>query len=542
MKISRSCLSIAALLFASGMFVYLTSVASAQDATGEVAPIEARTPEEAEAMEWRSRKPSETREIEDHEWDAYIRDVPEWYQDAKYGVYAHWGPYNQGMEGSGFTGTNNSWFAKFMHVKGHPFHKYHVETFGPLQEKGYSHYFDTFTVPEFDPVEWADLIAGSGAKFAGPVAMHHEGFAMWDSKVVPWNSMTSAAKRDIAGELIAEYRRRGMKIVSSFHHAFNVSGHYYGGRQGRLDDLPVDFDSELNDPKFAKLYGKFETQAEAEKYWLDVLKEYITKYKPDQLWFDGGLDRLSEESLFKMTSFYYDFCQREGIEGIISQKKDQVPRRVSLFDYERGGAPAILPRTWQTDDSPGPWMYIAAMEFKGADWVAPLLVDIISKNGVLLLNIAPLADGSIDPKQKHMLKELGAWLEVNGEAVYGSRPWSVHYQGDEPHFYAGGKAFSKSYAKYGADDFRFTRSKEGHTLYAFAMGSNSGEAYGDVVIESLKAADLGLESSVSVLGNSQVLPLSTNADGQVVIPAGRLMDLEVETLKGPRVFKITGLR
>lgn len=503
-----------------------------------VEPVKPGSVEEKQALEWRHRAPSETEDIEDYQWDAYIRDVPEWYQDAKYGVYAHWGPYNQGMEGSGFTGVNNSWFAKFMHVKGHPFHEYHVKTFGPLKEKGYSHYFKTFTIPKFDPAEWADLVAGSGAKFAGPVAMHHEGFAMWDSQVVPWNSKTSAADRDIAGELIREYRLRGMKIVSSFHHAFNVSGNYYGGREGRLDDLPVDFDSELSDPDFAKLYGHFATQAEAEEYWFNVLEEYITKYKPDQLWFDGGLDRLSEESLYRLTSFYYDFCEREGIEGIISQKKDQLPRRVSLFDYERGGAPEILPRTWQTDDSPGPWMYIAAMEFKGADWVAPLLVDIISKNGVLLLNIAPLADGSIHPQQQQMLRDMGDWLEVNGEAVYASRPWRVHYQGDEPHFYAGGKAFSKTYAQYGPNDFRFTQSKDGHTLYVFAMGNPTD----DVVIESLKADDLGKETGASLLGNSRVAPLGVSDGGKVVLPIGKLMKDAPAKLEGPRVFRVMGLR
>ncbi len=496
------------------------------------------TPEQQAARDWRHREPSETRDVADHEWDAYIRPVPEWYQDAKFGIYAHWGPYNQGMEGAGFTGMNNSWFAKYLHVKGHPYNEYHTKTFGPLSEKGYSHYFKTFTCPEFDPVEWADLIAGSGARFAGPVAMHHEGFAMWDSQVVPWNAMTSGAKRDIAGELIAEYRKRGMKIISSFHHAFNVSGNYYGGREGRLDDLPLEFDSELSDPAYAKLYGRFATQADAERYWFEVLQEYITKYRPEQLWFDGGLGRLSEESRFKLTKFYYDFCDREGIEGIISQKKDQIPRRVSLFDYERGGAREILPRTWQTDDSPGPWMYINTAEFKGAEWVTQLLVDIASKNGVLLLNICPLADGSIHPDQQAMLREVGDWMRVNGEAVYGSRPWHVHYQGSHPHSYAGDKEVSHSFVTFGPDDFRFTRSKDGHTLYAFAMGKPAGE----VVIDSLKASQLGPESGAMLLGSNRVVPLETGDDGRIVLPIDKLLEGNRSPLKGPLVFKIIGLK
>ncbi len=493
----------------------------------------------AEAEQWRHRTPRETlKDIKDHQWDLYMCDVPEWYQDAKFGIYAHWGPYNQGMEGSGFTGVNNSWFAKFMYVKGHPYYDYHVKTRGSVEQVGYSDYFKTFTIPAFDPEEWADLIAASGAKFAGPVAIHHDGFAMWDSKVVRWNAKTSAAGRDIAGLLIDAYRKRGLKIVSSFHLSFNVAGNYYGGRVDRPDDLPVIFDSELNDPKFAKLYGKFETQQEAEQYWLDVLKEYIVKYKPDQLWFDGGLKSLSEEILFEMTAFYYDFCSKEGIEGIISMKRDQLPRRVSILDFERGGAPTIYPRTWQTDDSPGPWMYIDAATFKGAEWVTGLLTDIVSKNGVLLLNIAPMADGSIHPDQKKMLRETGRWLLVNGEAIYATRPWKVHYQGDEPHFYARGKSFSKTYAQYGPDDFRFTRSKDGKTLYMFAMGTPEG----NVEIETLKADELASETGVMLLGQTKVMPLSVSDGGNVIIPAGQLIGDKPNPLKGPRVFKIMGLK
>lgn len=493
--------------------------------------------EQAEA--WRHREPRSTRDVADHEWDAYARPVPEWLQDGKLGVYAHWGPYNQGMERAGYTGMNNSWFSKYLYVKGHPYNKHHSEAVGLLSQYGYSHYFDTFAASSFDPVEWADAVASSGARFAGPVAMHHDGFAMWDSKLVPWNGMTCAAERDFAGELIREYRRRGLKIVSSFHHAFNVSGQFYGGREGRLDDLPIDLNSELNDPEFAKLYGRFETQAEAEAYWLAIVKEYVREHRPDQLWFDGGLSRLSDQVLFEMTQFYYDFCEREGIEGIISQKKNQIPRRVSLFDHERGGAAAIIPRTWQTDDSPGPWMFIEGAEFKGADWVVPLLVDIVSKNGVLLLNIAPRADGAIVPEQKETLRGVGEWLAVHGEAIYASRPWRVHYQGKEPHFYSDGKAFAKTYARYGSDDFRFTRSKDGRTLFLAAMGP---PPTSDVVIDSLSVNDLGPESGASLVGSPVVAPLDYSEDGRVVLPAKQLLDVSPARCEGPRVFRISGLR
>ncbi len=514
------------------MTIAITVLGFALLAAGAVAQTQ------EESATWRDRVLREPQDISDAMWDRYARDVPEWLRDAKFGIYAHWGPYNLGMEDSGYTGGLNSWYPKFMYVKGHPYNLHHIRKFGPLAQTGYSDYFERFSIPNFDPKEWADLIAGAGAKYGGPVAMHHDGFAMWDSKLVPWNSVTSAAKRDIAGDLISELRKRGLRIVSSHHHAHSICGQYYGGRPDKPRDFPIDFDSELSDPKLAKLYGKFATQEEAERYWLDVRKEYIVKYRPDQLWFDGGLRWLSEEILFELTRFYYEFCDREGIEGIISQKNDQIPRSVSVLDFERGGAKEILPRPWQTDDSPGPWMYIEAMDFKGADWVIPLLVDIVSKNGVLLLNIAPSADGSIPGEQQRMLREIGEWLRVNGEAVYGTRPWRVHHQGDQPHFYAEGSGRNMVFASFDADDFRFTRSKDGDTLYVFAMSAPDHQ----VTVQSLRAGDLGAGATAELLGASGKVPVANDAEGAAVISARQLLDERSSLSKGPLVFKVTGIR
>lgn len=517
------------LVFVLSFVTLLSSSGIAKDAS---------KPDDPNAIAWRARTPYEGREVSEAEWQKYSREVPEWFQDAKFGIYAHWGPYNLGIEGSNFTGMNNSWYPKYIYAKGHPYNKHHEKLFGPLSEFGYKDYFARFTIPEFDPVEWADVIADSGAKFAGPVAMHHDGFAMWDSDVVAWNSMNPGAKRDIAGELIHEYRERGLKIVSSFHHAFNVAGNYYGGRVGRLDDGPIQFDSDLNDPAYAKLYGKFATQREAEAYWLEVLKEYITKYQPEQLWFDGGLDRLSEESRFKMTSFYYDFCASKGIKGIISQKKHQLPEEVSIFDFERGGSDQIESRTWQTDDSPGPWMFIEGAEFKRADWVIPLLIDIVSKNGVLLLNIAPLADGSIHPEQQETLRETGEWLRVNGEAIFETRPWKVHAQGEHPNFYPKGKQVAHSgYAEFNAGDLRFTKSKDGTALYVFAMAYPGDQ----VVVNSLKVSEMQPGATVSLLGTKESISVGRNSNDSIVIDAGKLLAKQQAAHGKPLVFKVDGL-
>ncbi len=498
----------------------------------------AQTSAGLEAARWRERIPREPRDIAEAMWDRYERGVPDWLADGKFGIYAHGGPYNLGMEDSGYTGGLNSWYPKFMFVKGHPYNLHHIKKFGPIAQTAYTDYFKRFSIPKFDPEEWADLIVDAGARYAGPIAMHHDGFAMWNSALVPWNLMTSAAKRDIAGDLITELRKRGLRIVSSHHHAHSICGQYYGGRPDNPRDFPIDFDSELNDPKLAKLYGKFATQEDAERYWLDVRKEYIVKYRPEQLWFDGGLRWLSEQVLFDLTQFYYDFCDREGVQGIISQENDQIPRRVSILDYERGGARETLPRTWQTDDSSGPWMYIEAMEFKGADWAVPLLADIVSKNGVLLLNIPPRADGSIPLRQQELLRDIGAWMRVNEEAIYGSRPWKVHHQGDQPHFYAHGRGRNTVFAKFDSNDLRFTRSKDGKVLYVFAIGALDD----DIIVQSLKASELREGATVQLLGQDAWVIPSSDAEGNVVIPIARLVPGRPSALKGPRVFKIAQLK
>lgn len=240
--------------------------------------------------------------------------------------------------------------------------------------------------------------------------------------------MDTGPKKDIAGELMKAYRAHGLKTLGAFHHAYNICGKFYGGNNPD-QTANVDFDSDLTDPDKALLYGNLKSQKDAEQFWLDVLKDYIVKNKPDQLYFDWGLRWVSQEKRVEMASFYYDFCEKNGIEGIIAQKSNQIPEAVSIRDFERSGARNIMSRVWQTDDSPGPWMYKENATFKGSDWILSVLLDVVSKNGVLLLNIAPEPSGRIPDKQQIALKETGEWLKINGEAVYGTRPWKVYFQG-----------------------------------------------------------------------------------------------------------------
>ncbi|QZT36556.1 alpha-L-fucosidase [Halosquirtibacter xylanolyticus] len=486
----------------------------------------------------------DTSQVSATKWKALKRDVPAWFNDAKFGIYAHWGPYCVPIYTTHYTGSGNSWYSRWIYTKGHPYNINQINKYGPLQSFGYKDFFQMFSAPRFNANEWAEIVAASGAKFAGPVAMHHDGFAMWDSDVAPWNAADYGPKRDICGELIEAYRGKGLKVVSSFHHGYTFSGLYYGRSKN------IEPNTDIYDPKYAKLYGNFKDQRDAEAYWLALLKEYIVKYKPDQLWFDWGQRWISWETRYQLAKFYYETLERAGMKGIISMKANQWPIEVSLRDFERGGAKQIESRPWQTDDSPGPWMCKEQMVFKGADWIKTLLVDVVSKNGTLLLNITPHPLGYILEDQASSLREVGQWLNINGEAIYGSRPWKVYYQGPNSrftlkikkgqHLPKGVEVYANSghtyYIKLQSNDFRFTRSKDGGSLYVFAMNRPS-----DFAIASLHSKDLKRHSTISLLGSDKRVSVEFNKEKQAYVKLDTFSK-EMEKLSAPYVFKIEGLK
>ena len=212
-------------------------------------------------------------------------EIPEWFKDAKFGIYAHLGVYC-------VPAYDGEWYPRLMQIDGHKVQKHHIETYGPLNEFGYHDFVPMFKLENFDAKEWAALYKRAGAKFAGPVAEHHDGFSMWDSEVNRWNAKDMGPKRDVVGELVKEIRKQDMKVITSFHHGFNLED-YYATVPGTA----------TADTEYADLYGKLPLDEGYER-WLEKLKEVIDKYQPDQIWFDWGLRAIPMEYRREFASYY----------------------------------------------------------------------------------------------------------------------------------------------------------------------------------------------------------------------------------------------
>ncbi|MEM9079921.1 MAG: alpha-L-fucosidase [Verrucomicrobiota bacterium] len=433
-------------------------------------------------------------------------EAPEWFQDAKLGIYFHWGVYSVPAFGS-------EWYPRWMHFEGNPMYKHHKETYGDVNEFGYHDFIPMFKAENFDAAEWVDLFEEAGARFAGPVAEHHDGFAMWDSEITPWNSMDMGPKRDITGEIAEEVKKRGMKLVTTFHHARNLQRPWLPAvdtmftDEGRLHwnshYPPFDFmPTTSNDPKLQMLYGNMPEGPWYEFMWKGKVIEVIDKYQPDMIWFDVWLDWIPDRIQAETYAHYLNEARKWGKDVTIVCKHLDIPREVAIEDFEKGRLDKLVDYSWLTDDtiSKGSWCYTEGLKIKPVGQVFHSLIDIVSKNGVLLLNVSPKADGTIPDNQQAVLKEMGAWLKAYGESIYETRPWTVF--GEGPTSFEMGKRGAHMIKEnpYTPKDIRFTRTKDGKTLYVIAMGW-PGEG-GTVTVETLPGEmpeGMAVES-VSMLG------------------------------------------
>ncbi len=415
---------------------------------------------------------------------------PDWFRNAKLGIYFTWGPYT-------VAANTNEWYPRWMHFgidsiewngKKPGYHinrlDWHTRKFGHPSKFGYHDMIKEFTAEKFNADEWAKLFQKSGAKFAGPVAMHHDGYALWGSKLTPWNSVDIGPNRDITGELFAALRKRDMKVITTFHHARHLQ-RYKGKnlqeatqRYGHLDSYHMFWNSHYpwipglptssEDPKLRILYGNIPEKEWLNFFWLGVLKEVIDKYQPDMIWFDTWLDLIPEKQRFEFASYYLNKAETWGKEVMMTHKNEDMPHTFSTEDFEQGRRDKLTGAPWLTDDtiSKFSWSYIDGLSVKPAEWVIHDFIDIVSKNGQLLLNISPKFDGSIPDDQKAVLMELGSWLKVNGEAIYNTRPWKIY--GEGPSKMKNSGHFTE-HIDYTSNDIRFTKKKE--AIYAISLGT-----------------------------------------------------------------------
>ncbi|MDH4273293.1 MAG: alpha-L-fucosidase, partial [Candidatus Aminicenantes bacterium] len=354
-------------------------------------------------------------------WDSLERaQVPQWYLDAKFGIFIHWGVYSVPAFGS-------EWYPRQMYKKDTAEFKHHLATYGPQSEFGYKDFIPRFTAEKFDAGRWADLFKKSGAKYVVPVAEHHDGFPMYDCSFTEWSAARMGPKRDVVGELAEAVRAQSLHFGASSHRA----EHWWFFDQGML------FDSDVKVPRNLGLYGPARSREAAEEQkkppdkaflddWLVRTAEIVDKYQPELVWFDWWIEQpVFQPYLQKFAAFYYNRGAEWGKDVAINYKNESFPARAAVLDLERGQLADIRPLYWQTDTSisKNSWGYVQPQDYKTADSIIDDLIDIVSKNGCLLLNIGPRPDGTIPEEEEKILLEVGRWLELNGDAIYGTRPW-----------------------------------------------------------------------------------------------------------------------
>ncbi|MGI9274284.1 MAG: alpha-L-fucosidase [Endozoicomonas sp.] len=409
------------------------------------------------------------------DWDSLKQyQVPDWFRDAKVGIFIHWGVYS-------VPAAYNEWYPRDMYMRlrdslqnlrlpGNPRVRWHHKRrHGPTSEFGYKDFIPEFKAENWNPEEWLDHFENWGARYIMPVGEHHDGFPMFDSRFTEWNAARMGPKRDICRELAKGTRQRGLKFTISTHRAWNWC--YYHFHKG---------DDTMN-PANAGLYGKphktgCPPSTEFVENWFERVKEMIDEFHPAALYFDFGWHHKAFESYRpKVLSYYYNHAEKHGYEPVLNYKdmpespagSAEIPDGLAVLDVERGGLNDIREEPWQTCTSVSykSWGYIENDNFRTPTALIHDLIDIVSKNGNLLINVGPRPDGTIPREAIEPLNEMGEWLKVNGEGIYGTRPWRCFHEGK---VIRKGGSFSEKPLSFTAGDFRFTRRGE-NTVYAFAM-------------------------------------------------------------------------
>lgn len=406
-------------------------------------------------------------------WESLEKyEVPDWYKNAKFGIFLHWGVFT-------VPAFNNEWYARNMYIEGTEEWKHHRETYGTHDKFGYKDYIPMFTMENYNPDEWAALFKESGAQYVIPVAEHHDGFQMYESELSKWNAKEMGPKRDAFGELTKAVRSIGMNGGASTHRI----EHWWFMSNGKKFDSdikdPVDREDlywpSMPDPK--DLHDIYDETKPTEEYlndWMIRTCEIIDKYQPSVLYFDWwNQQAVAKKHMRKIMAYYYNRAAKWGKGVVLNYKHDACAFGSAVPDMERGVFSEAKPYYWQTDTAVArnSWCYTTMNDYKSVPELVQYLVDTVSKNGNLLLNIGPKSDGTIPEEDADLLRGIGKWMKVNGEAIYNTVPWKIF--GEGPVRASSGMFTDQKALEYTSEDFRYTR--KGTTIYAIAMkGSESG--------------------------------------------------------------------
>jgi alpha-L-fucosidase len=461
--------------------------------------------------------------------------VPSWFAGAKFGIFMHFGIFSVPAHGS-------EWYEKSLYAGGNDSvlkviagndraldanqgpnstRAWHTEHFGPPEKFGYKDFIPMFKAEHFDADAWAALFKKAGARYVMPGAQHHENFAMWNSEVTPFNSMRMGPRRDVIGELAVAVRKQGMKLGVANH---GIENFEFINPPLELAERMKAEKVDLYDPKWADFYNYADrSDAAMERFlvnWYERNVELIDKYQPDLIYFDNGVDQRHIDPLkLEIAAYYYNRAKSWGKEVSFTTKKaafapsgTNTNTIASILDFEGAPPDGIRTGSWVVDRPIGSsWGYIEGMKANSPETVIGWLVDTVSKNGTLLLNVSPKADGTIPQDQQETLLAIGRWLETNGEAIYDTHSWTSFEERNKDHIY-------------------FT--VKGQDLYAIVMGKSAGP---EITIGSLaKGTPAGPVGSVLLLGGGSLRYKQDVAGLTVSLP-------DAAERKEAFVLKITGL-
>jgi len=455
---------------------------------------------------------------------------PEWFRDAKFGIWAHWGPQAVPRQGD--------WYARKMYEEGSDDYKYHVAHYGHPSKFGYKNIIPLWKAERWNPKQLMKLYKKVGAKYFVSMATHHDNFFLWNSKIHKWNAAKMGPKKDVVGLWQKAAKKEGLRFGVSEHLGASYTWFQASrgvDKSGPMTGVPYDG----TNPEFEDLYhpktspldkGWLTIDPENQKNWFACITELIDMYQPDLLYSDSELP--FEEIGRTMLANYYnqDIAKNGGKLEAVYTCKVRPSQGRWVQDVERGALDSISPYPWQTDTSIGDWYYRTGQKYMTGTQVIQMLIDIVSKNGNLLINVVQTPEGDLEPDVLAILDEIAKWTPANGEGIYGTRPWKIYGEGPSTLKKQEKGRFGgvKDVRPYEPTDIRFTT--KGETIYAFCMGKPT---------DALKITSLGKNSklcektvtSVNMLGSKEKLVWKQEGDALIINKPSTLPEWQVVTFK-----------